>query len=98
MTPYEESQLMIMMQQMLADMVCLNAQFNECLTKLEHQDCELRDLSSHLCDMPRDTSVTPALPVATPQSILNHTIEDLIPTPLEENVMFQPHGHLCDMP
>jgi septation ring formation regulator EzrA len=50
MTPYEESQLLSMMQQMMAQMSHSNAQINAQLTttnahlaKLKHQDHKLRD-------------------------------------------------------
>jgi hypothetical protein len=50
MTPYEESQLLSMMQQMMAQMSHSNAQINAqltttsaCLAKLQHQDCKLHD-------------------------------------------------------
>jgi hypothetical protein len=42
MTPYEESQLMSMMQQMLADMAYTNAQIDAHLTKLENNTQELQ--------------------------------------------------------
>jgi hypothetical protein len=53
----------------------------------------------HLGDMLHDTSVTCMLPVTTLQPIPPHaTSEDLLPTPLKENIKCQPHSHLGDTP